>query len=93
MVFQKSEFNPNNTRFMSQWSVSLGFTLIDTTSFRNMVKVTVGRNWFVWPLIGLKKNTRPMGQDAGKNDTSSRMSKSGKEIKWPLLCLKPQLLV
>jgi hypothetical protein len=33
-VFQKSEFNPNNTRFMSQWSVSLGFTHMDTASAR-----------------------------------------------------------
>jgi len=75
MVFQKSEFNPNNTPFMSQRRVSLGFTLIDTAFFRNMIKVTVGRNRFVRPMSGVKKNTRPMGQDAGKNVTISRMNK------------------
>ena len=34
MVFQKSEFNPNNTRFLSQWNVSLGFTRMGTTLAR-----------------------------------------------------------
>ena len=42
MVLQKSEINPNNTRFMSQWSVSLGFTLIDSISIRDIGETIAG---------------------------------------------------